>query len=141
MKKKTLLLSSCFSVQPENKRFIIWKVVALRITSHLYTKVLNLKAAERWFRMVSLSMAVRHQEWYRNIRMISTNSTVIPYDATIPMMIRMDWPAYSPGMDPIEHVCDILCRSFASHILTNRNNSAARKLYFSGVGENSPDFP
>ncbi|GFU91504.1 transposable element Tcb1 transposase [Trichonephila clavipes] len=38
---------------------------------------------------------------------------------------RMDWPAYSPNLSPIEHVWDILGRRIAARIVTGANCTGA----------------
>ncbi|GFV46306.1 transposable element Tcb2 transposase [Trichonephila clavipes] len=83
---------SRFSVHPDNRRIFIWRAVAVGIILRSSTKVSDLTVG--------------------HIVLIANLVEDFLFEE---VTVRMEWPACSPDMNPIEHVWDALGRGVAGH--------------------------
>ncbi|GFW24563.1 transposable element Tcb2 transposase [Trichonephila clavipes] len=106
---------SCFSVHPDNRRIFIWRDLAVGIILISCTKVSNLAVGDEIFRPIVVPYAAAIGDV-----LILMDDNCRPHRANLVEdflfeegIVRIEWPACSPDMNPIEHVWDALGRQVA----------------------------
>ncbi|GFV15320.1 transposable element Tcb2 transposase [Trichonephila clavipes] len=104
---------SRFSVHPDNRRIFIWRDLAVGIILRSCTKVSDLAVGDEILRPIVVPYAAAIGDDF-----ILMDDNCRPHRANLVTrkeffeegIVRMEWPACSPDMNPIEHVWDALGR-------------------------------
>ncbi|GFX13264.1 transposable element Tcb2 transposase [Trichonephila clavipes] len=133
---------SHFSVHPDNRRIFMWRDRDRH--KDLYI-IRDGPLTVRRYREEILRPIVVPYAAAIGDDLILMDDNCRPYRANLvedflfeERIVRMEWPASSPDMDPIEHVWDALGRRVAGPPTTPTNSPRTGKSYSGRVGHNTP---